>query len=810
MATQTAAHPAADLRPSATRRHRRIIALFLASGAAGLIYQVVWSRELVLVFGNTTQAIATIVTAFMAGLGLGGWVGGRWAARTRRPLAAYGAVELGVAALALALPLGFGAIGDLYRAAYPTLDTTALTALRFALALVAVTPATFLMGMTLPLLTQALVQRLDDAGRQLGELYATNTLGAVLGTLLAGFVLIEELGLTGTSLVAVALTVLAGGGALALARSAGAAAPTPHPSPEGGGESDGRSDLSPTEEGESDGLLPNASLKERQELAAANSTLHTPHSTLVILAATFVSGFVALALEVLWTRMLAEGSGARIYIFVAILAIYLIGIAEGSLIYRRRSNATRDTMATLGGCFAGIGLAAAVTVVVGSGWLGNGPWAGSYLILIPATVFMGYAFPLSGRLITPSVAQAGRSIGLLYTWNTLGSILGSAAAAFLLAAWIGTNGSILLLAAVSLGLGAALIAADPRRLPQHRPAVASLLVLAGLMVGAGAARLPLTRTVTENALERAGLSGTHREDNLATVDSVGGAPAQRRLYVGGVGMTALTIDTKLMAYLPHALRPAATDALVIAFGMGSTYRSDLILGLHTDVVELSPSVPGQMPVFYPDAAHYLQHPNGRIIIADGRNYVRVSRKQYDMIAVDPAPPIQSAGTVVLYTQEFLTQGKARLKPDGVFMLWVPYDETLPDFKDHLRTFRAVFPHMEVLFGPGKNGVFMLGSAAPLTWDAAGIRTLFDTPSAQADLATAPDFAAQSGAAWAATIAHLRWLAAAQVDAFVGPGPLITDDRPRTEYYLLRSLRADKTYVSEPLLRAATDQPAARP
>jgi spermidine synthase len=419
---------------------------------------------------------------------------------------------------------------------------------------------------------------------------------------------------------------------------------------------------------------------------------------------------------------------------------------------------------------------------------------------------MGYAFPLSGRLVTRRATEAGQSMGLLYTWNTLGSILGSFAAAFLLAGTIGTNRSILLLAATSLLLGAALVAQDR----QARSSGARLRIpvaggLALLLLAAVLFDLPITRTLRQTQLQRAGVPTRHVEDNLATVDSVGGAPADRRLYISGVGMTALTIDTKLLAYLPKSLRPTAQDFLVIAFGMGSTYRSGLILGLHTDVVELSPSVPGQMPMFYADADTYLHHPNGHIIIADGRNYVRLSPKQYDMIAVDPAPPIQSAGTVVLYTQEFLQQGKARLTPGGVFMLWLPYDETLPDFKDHLRTFRSVFPHMDVVFGPaGTNGVYLLGSDAPLVWDDAQIARLFGSPAAQADLAGAPDFAATPGAAWPAIIARNHWLHDTDVDIFAGPGPLITDDRPRTEYYLLRTLAAtDHSYINEALLRRLT-------
>ena len=197
-----------------------VLALFVASGAAGLVYQVVWSRELVLVFGNTTQAVATIVTAFMAGLGFGSLAGGRLADTSPRPLRLYGAVELAVAVLAALLPFVFEGLAGLYRGLWPSLvDRPAqLTAVRFALALAAVAPATFLMGMTLPLLTRHLVRTLDEAGARLGELYAANTIGAMAGTLLGGFVLIEFLGLRLTSYVAVALNLLAGLGAQLLSR----------------------------------------------------------------------------------------------------------------------------------------------------------------------------------------------------------------------------------------------------------------------------------------------------------------------------------------------------------------------------------------------------------------------------------------------------------------------------------------------------------------------------------------------------------------------------------------------------------------
>jgi spermidine synthase len=797
-----------------------VLALFVASGAAGLVYQVVWSRELVLVFGNTTQAVATIVTAFMAGLGFGSLAGGRLADRVGRPLRLYGLVELAVAATAALLPLAFHGLAELYRGIWPSLveRPAQLAGVRFGLALAAVAPATFLMGMTLPLLTRYLVRSLDEAGARLGELYAANTAGAMAGTLLAGFVLIEFLGLRLTGYLAVALNLLAGVGALLLSRRwEGTAASDP-----AAAERD-RVPAGPAARPE----IPRSFRPRRR----------------IVLAATFVSGFVALALEVLWTRMLAEGTGSNIYIFTTILAIFLLGIAVGSLLYRRFSRPEGERLGHLGLCLAGVGILAQVTVVLGSGILGHSASrAATILVLLPATVLMGYAFPLAGRLATPSVEAAGGSVGLLYAANTGGSILGSFGAAFVLAGTLGTNGSVLLLGGLNLLAGAALFAAEPPGRPgPARPAPAGggqaraggeqvppagrdrvpvattpsraararmvSVALAGLaVVGlvASSLDLPVTRTRTENRLRETGLPVTHAEDELATVDTVGGPEAGRRLLVGGVGMTSLTVDTKLMGYLSKALRPDARDFLVIAFGMGGTYRSGLQLGMRTDAVELSPTVPSRMPVFFPDAERFLDHPDGRVIVSDGRNYVRLSRETYDLIAVDPAPPIESAGSVVLYTREFLTEGKSRLRPGGVFMLWIPYALPMDDFKEHVRTFAGVFGHARLVLSPGRHGVFMFGSDAPLEFTEPAIRQVLGSPAALRDLNDVPDHPPTDADGWVEVVRRGEWLDDDELRAFVGPGPQITDDRPRSEYFLWRrALMDDARYITEATLRQAT-------
>src|SRR5579859_5449509 len=250
--------------PSSNRSMQQVVlGLFIVSGAAGLIYQVVWSRELVLLFGNTSQAISTIVTAFLFGLGTGALVGGRLAAGHRNPLRLYGLIELAVAVLAVGLPNLFPYLGTVYANAYTSTSPQVLGLIRFGLAFVAVTPATYAMGMTLPALAAFMVRSMEGAARRLSELYAANTLGAVAGTLVAGFALIELLGLSTTALVAVGLNLIAGSVALLFSR---------------------RTNDLPL---------------EARPPAAVGGDARTNR---VVYAATFVSGFAALAFEVLWTR----------------------------------------------------------------------------------------------------------------------------------------------------------------------------------------------------------------------------------------------------------------------------------------------------------------------------------------------------------------------------------------------------------------------------------------------------------------------------------------------------------------------------
>jgi spermidine synthase len=252
-------------------------------------------------------------------------------------------------------------------------------------------------------------------------------------------------------------------------------------------------------------------------------------------------------------------------------------------------------------------------------------------------------------------------------------------------------------------------------------------------------------------------------------------------------MSSIVVETKLMAYIPKIARPAAQDFLDICFGVGSTFRSGILLGMHTDAVDLSPSVPRMMPVFYDDAEQFLHNPLARVVTADGRNYVRLTSRKYDLISVDPPPPIQTAGAAVLYSREFYADAHRALKPNGLMLQWLYFGIDLDQLREHVRTFRAEFPHVLILIHLDDAAIYMLGSDAPITWDAATVSRILESPAAKADMAGASDSASLPAQPWAETLAGMHWLQDDEVDRFAGAGAAITDDHPLTEYYLLHQL-----------------------
>jgi spermidine synthase len=645
------------------------------------------------------------------------------------------------------MPLAFGVIVTLFRNAYLSLPAAEVGLIRFGLAFVALAPVTILMGMSLPVLTRHLVREDPDVGERIARLYGLNTLGAVAGSVASGYLLIELIGLRATTLVAVGLNLCAGGGAVLMSRAFGAAEAGPRP----------KAERRPP-------------LRGRQRL---------------LLAVTFISGLVSLALEVLWTRMMQQATGSSVYVFVAVVAVFLIGVAGGSLIYERLGGRSPKT-GTLGALLAVAAALALVPMITsniyGPAWL---PLA--VVLILPVTTIFGYTFPLTVRLFVDSADQASRGVGLAYAANTAGCVAGTVLAGFVLIPTLGYNASIMVAGILLAAVGGAVAvgSAQRRQLAQRRemlrPAV-GLAAAAALLVVLfiPAARLTYTQRQIDHTVATA-----HHEDTVASVDVTGGPARSRSLYINGTNITRLTIVTKVLAYVPKAARPNASTLLSICFGMGTTYRSAIIAGLHTTAVDLDPTEPSVMSWFYPDASQYLHNPLGQVVINDGRNYVRLSSKRYDLIDIDSPPPIWSAGAVVLLTQEFYQEALQRLTPGGVLTTYLPLQPT-PLQKLVLRTFRSVFPYMTVVYEPHNHpgGMYIMGSRAPITFSTAALQAVFGTPAARADLAGAPDFPAISTAQWVSKIQDSVRLTNNQVNAFTGPGPLLTDDHPLTEYFML--------------------------
>jgi spermidine synthase len=747
--------------------------MFFLSGAAGLIYEVVWARQLVLVFGNTTQAVSAILTGYFGGMAVGALIGGRIADRVRRPLVFYGMLELILVAVVLVTPTLFREIHEIYRAGYSQLENRPglLSLVRYGLALLALAPATVLMGATLPTLSRHLSRRRSELGQTFGRLYAANTGGAVAGTWLAGIVLIELIGLTRTMIVGAVASGVAGVAAILLDRVDRAAPETTAPDP------------------------------------ATDEHVQGPPPGLrqTSLVVAFVSGLTSLGYQVLWTRLLSSGTGNTTYVFTTILLIFLIGITYGAHVAAGRMRSVQSPMALLGAIQV---VTAAIVlsglIVLSRWWPGFGFLPRALIVVLPATLAMGVTLPLLSSIVGTDERGIGRDAGLLLASNTFGAILGTFAVPFVLIPSIGSLRSIIVLAMVNVVLGVGLLAVSLER----RSAMRRALTVAGAVLGILAAislltRTPLTRDPGATALTRESVLLGDAEDEIAAVQA-GGVGAGRRLLVNGTGMTVLTVDAKLMSYLPIIARPASQRMLVICFGMGSSFRAGLRAGLQVDGVELVPSVPKMFHHFYTDAGSVLADPRGRLIITDGRNYVELSDRRYDLIVVDPPPPIESSGTSVLYSREFYAASSKRLNAGGVMMEWIPYELSLDELRSHVRTFADVFPNVLMAFGPGKFGVFMLGSDSTIAFEPDRVRAILSRPRVLEDLASAPDAPRATLDEWVKIISGLRWIEGAQISTFAGQASPIRDDHPVVEYFLLRrSLEPGSPRVSEEVLRAAT-------
>ena len=406
-----------------------------------------------------------------------------------------------------------------------------------------------------------------------------------------------------------------------------------------------------------------------------------------------------------------------------ILTTFLVGIAIGAVLLGYIRRRVRNTVMLI----AAVQVLTAILVILGAVELatptyplhGSGPafvdelraFARSAIIVVlPATIVMGITFPATAALYGESRGGEGGAAGSLLAVNTIGAIVATFVLPFVVIPLVGSPATLAGLALVNALVGAGLFIAV------RGPSLVGWF--AGGLSGAAAAALIVVVAATGTGFvnptirlvaQEHGTVFASTEDEIASVVA-GEADGFKQLWVGGTSMTVLTVDTKLMPIIPLMLRPGATHGLAIAFGMGTAFRSSLVAGVTTDVVELVPSVPSMFHWFYPDAEAVLANPAGRVIIADGRNHVELTTSMYDFVLVDPPPPIETSGVSVISSLEFYQAAKSRLNPDGVMVQWVPYGQTLDEFLAHLRTFLRVFPNVRLVGGAGGFGFYMIGSS----------------------------------------------------------------------------------------------------
>ena len=715
--------------------------LFFFSGASALIYQVLWLRMLALVLGVTVYAASTVLASFMAGLAVGSAVAGRIADRVRRPLAWFGAAELLIAATAVSSPLALDLIGSLYVSLAAGRTAPALALARVVCSALVLLPPTILMGATLPLVLRSSLVRTPAIGERISLLYGINTCGAIAGALLAGFVLIGNIGMTRTLQLAAAVSASVGVAAILIARRT-ATAPLPSPPVE------------PT----------SAESRSRGALSVP--------------IAFFFSGFTSLALEVVWFRALVLYFPATTYAFTAMLGTVLTGIAGGSLMAAPWLRRKEPTLVLFGALHVAIAAATALgfralAYSYGGAESFGDLIAGAALTILPASILMGAAFPIGCRLWLQSTGDSGRRVGVLYSTNLAGAILGSLAAGFLLLPEIGSARSIACLAALSAATGlAVLLTAAPRARSTVVPAA---LVLA-LIVGAAIRKLP--DPFTTGLMKRYREAGRifMRDEGVQTTVSVHVRElGSRQLYLDGLHQASDGRDVvrlhRQIGHLPMLLHPNPERALVIGLGGGATAGAvSLHPNVDVDVVELAPGVVRAASWFSHINDDVLNRANVRVTIDDARNYLMLGRGRYDVITADIIQPTH-AGAGLLYSREYFMLARRALTDGGLMVQWVGPRSDM-HYRLIARTFQDVFPETTVWGG----GTLLIGAVRPLTIDRESLTGRI-ARSGLADTLSSIGFggADQMAADYAASPSDLR--------RFLGPGPILTDDRPLLEYYL---------------------------
>jgi spermidine synthase/MFS family permease len=812
---------------SGDRLNRIIFAAFLVSGVAGLMHEVVWAKLLVQLIGATAYAQAVVLAVFMGGLALGSVLFGRRSDHNERPLRTYVILEVLIGGYCLLLPL----LVQLAGMGYVSLATQFFESpgikivLRFGLVILLVLFPAVLMGGTLPILARRLISRVDQTQRQVANLYALNSLGAVLGAGLAGFVTLPFFGIY-PSLAAASLLNFAAGGLLW-----GPARRETPPSPE------------------------KAVKKEKPEKPNRGTPVYQRSQYVVALVALALSGFAAMGYEVLFTRVIALSFGSSTYSFTVMLMSFITGIALGSSIISRVKVKRPLWLLALSQFTVVAALLLATPMVsrlpylialmrielqdapLGFEFYQVGKALLCWAILLLPTTCLGFGFPLVAQIQARNPGQIGARVGSTYAWNTLGNVLGVAVTSLVLLPHLGLLDGFHFNLALNLtaGMILLLVAGNVKLMPRIvAGAVVGLAVVIYLTVGTGwpdsinfarnhlrlrsgpspslsaGARFRHPASSFEAWKEtyvgpRAGTRHFFQEDAHTTV-LVSGNDENIQLFVNSKpdATTSRDLDTQLLlAHGPLFLAPEARTLLVIGYGSGITAGSALRHPIErADIVEISSAVLNADAIFRDYNYQVLDDPRVHTYQDDGQSFLRTVPHGYDVIISEPSNP-WVAGIGGLFTVEFFETVRRKLNPGGLFTLWFhTYEQSDEGTRLLVRTLASVFPHV-MLFGDDDMGnLVAVASLERIEPDFEAMEKRFQEPAVREDLA-------RLGISNLLTFLSHHRISQDTFSEMIDPGELNRVGHERLEYWGPRTFfsRVNSFFIEEhdPLVQGVTEE-----
>ena len=715
---------------------------FFVSGFCSILYEIVWLRLSIAQFGVTSALVSIVLSMFMAGLGLGSWGSGyairKYGDRIKTPpLGLYALTELliGISALVVPHQLLWGR-SLLERMSISSSWAYYLVA-GFWIALTLV-PWCACMGATLPIGMLAIKNSFNqESPRSFSFLYLANVLGAVAGASVP-LLLIEIWGFRGTLRVGAILNGLLFASAVALTMRRSA----------------------------SEGISPSA------ELSNLRGPRREPVGGRKLLVLLFITGLTSMGAEVVWIRQFTPYLGTVVYAFATILGVYLASTFIGSRLYRY-STRTHEREVTL--VWGALGLVTLLPLLTASPQFHPREFHVYQLLRLvlgigPFSVILGFVTPmLVDRWSGGDPDRAGNA----YAVNVLGCIFGPLVAGFILLPLIGERWALFAFALPWLVIGMiprwSVGAEGAARQRWQRSLAYGLTVVALVLV------------FTSQGYEDQFAERQVLRDNTATVIATGEG-MEKRLLVNGIGITYLTPMTKVMAHLPLAfLDHSPRNALVVCFGMGTTYRSLMSWNIAATGVELVSSVPRLFWYYHADGSELLRSPLSHIVIDDGRRYLERTSEQYDVITIDPPPPVEAAGTSLLYSKEFYSTIKQRLSAGGILQQWLPRGDAVTQAAV-ARALKESFPYVRVFHSFDDRGFHFLASNQRIVQGTAQeLAERMPARAAQDFVEWGPELTAERQFA----VILSRELSLDQMIAGAPHVPALQDDRPENEYYLLR-------------------------